>query len=192
MSIGLAIENTLFLLFGIIFVGVSLGFIIQLIASILVNILGVTITNFLFTKLTFIGVIHHELSHAFVAFITGAKVKKIELFTMFHKDRLGSVQFVPRGPFFIQSIQVVLTSIAPMIFGLMSLYYLSSIEIDSNIWLFLFIWYLRLSILIHTTMSGQDIKICFKGLPVVILLLIVFFTVSGIDLLASVGTFLCI
>lgn len=190
MSIGLAIENTLFLLFGIIFVGISLGFMIQLIASVLVNILGVTVTNFLLTKLTFIGVIHHELSHAFVAFLTGAKVKKIELFTMFHKDRLGSVQFVPRGPFLLQSLQVVLTSIAPMIFGLISLYYLSNVEIGSNIGLLVFIWYLRLSILIHTTMSSQDVKICFKGLPVVIFILIVFFTVSGLDLLVPVGTFL--
>lgn len=190
MGIGLAIENTFLLLFGIILIGISLGFMVQLIASILVNILGVSITNFLLTKLTFIGVIHHELSHAFVAFITGAKVKKIELFTMFHKDRLGSVQFVPRGPFLLQSIQVVLTSIAPMIFGLISLYYLSNVEIGSNIWLFIFVWYFRLSILIHTTMSTQDIKICFKGLPVVIFLLIVFFTVSGIDLLVPVGTFL--
>lgn len=190
MGIGLAIENTFLLLFGIILIGISLNFIIQLIASILVNILGISVTNFLLTKLTFIGVIHHELSHAFVAFITGAKVKKIELFTMFHKDRLGSVQFVPRGPFLLQSIQVVLTSIAPMIFGLISLYYLSNVEIGSNIGLFIFIWYIRLSILIHTTMSTQDIKICFKGLPVVTFLLIVFFTVSGIDLLVPVGTFL--
>lgn len=190
MDIGLAIENTFLLLFGIILIGISLNFIIQLIASILVNILGISVTNFLLTKLTFIGVIHHELSHAFVAFITGAKVKKIELFTMFHKDRLGSVQFVPRGPFLLQSIQVVLTSIAPMIFGLISLYYLSNVEIGSNIGLFIFIWYIRLSILIHTTMSTQDIKICFKGLPVVTFLLIVFFTVSGIDLLVPVGTFL--
>lgn len=190
MGIGLAIENTFLLLFGLIVIGISLNFIIQLIASILVNILGISVTNFLLTKLTFIGVIHHELSHAFVAFITGAKIKKIELFTMFHKDRLGSVQFVPRGPFLLQSIQVVLTSIAPMIFGLISLYYLSNVGIGSNIGLFIFIWYTRLSILIHTTMSSQDVKICFKGLPVVIFILIVFFTVSGLDLLEPVGTFL--
>lgn len=62
------------------------------------------------TRLTYIGVIHHELSHAFLAILTGAKVLKISLAKKgtVHNGQLGSVTFAPRGPKVIRNIQCTL------------------------------------------------------------------------------------
>lgn len=182
-EIGLAsaILNSVLLISGIIIVGLLLNSVVQFISKILVTFVGINITHFLLTKLTFIGVIHHELSHAITALLTGAKVKRIELFTMFKADRLGSVQFIPRGSLVLQGVQVVFTSIAPMVYGFISLFFLFSVSTD-NMLLIVLLWYLRISILIHATMSPQDIHICLTGLPIVIFILIVFFFVTGIDL----------
>ena len=51
-----------------------------------------------FAVLTFIGIAHHELSHAVVALLTGAKVNSIVLFRLKAKNgNLGEVKITPRG-----------------------------------------------------------------------------------------------
>lgn len=133
-------------------------------------------------NLTFIGVFHHELSHALLALLTGAKINSITLFRLSHKDgKLGEVKFTPRGLGITQAFQVVLTSIAPMLMGTLSLWLLllhaipSAVESKSVIPATV-LGYLAFSIFIHMSLSSQDIKnILRKIIYLLIFLFIVFF-----------------
>jgi hypothetical protein len=117
--------------------------------------------------LTFPGVIHHELSHAILAFFTGAKITELKLFWPDKKTgTLGQVSFVPRGVFIFRCIQMTLASSAPVILGSLTSYIL--IEVirsgDYPIYITAIIVYLIFSILIHAYMSIADVKIMLKGI----------------------------
>lgn len=147
------------------------------------------VTVFLVTRcgrwlinVTFLGVFHHELSHALFAVLTGAKINSITLFRISHKDgKLGEVKFTPRGLGVTQAVQVVLTSIAPMITGALSLWGLFGYVIpwagrEYGIWASVLLGYLAFSIFMHMSLSGQDIKNIFsKILYLFPILFIVFF-----------------
>lgn len=131
---------------------------------------------------TFLGVFHHELSHALFALLTGAKINSITLFRISHKDgKLGEVKFTPRGLGITQAVQVVLASIAPMITGALSLWGLVGFAIpwagrEHGIWASILLSYLAFSIFMHMSLSGQDIKNIFsKFLYLFPILFIVFF-----------------
>ena len=131
---------------------------------------------------TFLGVFHHELSHALFALLTGAKINSITLFRISHKDgKLGEVKFTPRGLGITQAVQVVLTSIAPMITGVLSLWGLIGYAIpwagrEHGVWVSILLSYLAFSIFMHMSLSGQDIKNIFsKFLYLFPILFIVFF-----------------
>lgn len=131
---------------------------------------------------TFLGVFHHELSHALFALLTGAEINSITLFRISHKDgKLGEVKFTPRGLGITQAVQVVLTSIAPMITGVLSLWGLIGYAIpwagrEHGIWASILLSYLAFSIFMHMSLSGQDIKNIFsKFLYLFPILFIVFF-----------------
>ena len=72
------------------------------------------------TRWTAIGVIHHELSHLLVAFITGACIDGVQLYNFRRKEGeevLGYVNYTPRGFFLMRTIQKALIGIAPGILG---------------------------------------------------------------------------
>ncbi|MDO4167970.1 MAG: hypothetical protein Q4D32_11265, partial [Eubacteriales bacterium] len=83
--------------------------VIFIIYSMIAAFLGSRITYILFNRIAFVGVFHHERSHALLATITGAKVKKI---VFFHPqgDRLGYVEYSTRGNIILRSIQNTMTS----------------------------------------------------------------------------------
>ena len=84
--------TALILTFAIPGAGVVIEQFVKLLYSVTAAFLGDSFTYFIFNRLTFIGVFHHELSHALLATVTGAKVTKI---VFFHPDgdRLGYVTY---------------------------------------------------------------------------------------------------
>ena len=93
-------------------VGMLIEFITMEITRGLAKHMGVSTALFIMNGLTFVGTIHHELSHALYALITGAKVTNVEVFKP-KDDRLGCVEFIPRGNWFTKALQMTLSGIAP-------------------------------------------------------------------------------
>lgn len=134
-------------------------------------------------RLTFPGVIHHECAHALFVVLTGAKIQDVELFHP-QNDRLGSVTWYAKSVFpGAQSIQCTLVSVAPVILGILDfcLLYAFLLPRCTQVWQTILVVYLMLSIFFHATMSSQDIRIAWKGLPVCALILLVVFFVTGFD-----------
>ncbi len=120
--------------------------------------------------LTFPGVVVHEISHALMAVLTGAKIVEFRPFWPDkEKGELGHVTITPRGNFLIRSIQSTFSSSAPVIFGLFTtaglIYVVNTAELPTQINVALY--YLVFSIIIHSTMSIQDIKVMLRGIWVI-------------------------
>ncbi|MDE7422138.1 MAG: M50 family metallopeptidase [Lachnospiraceae bacterium] len=169
----------------ILLLGICLGFFFSFLRNFAAkhNPLGANLINYI----TFVGVMHHELSHALLAFLSGAKVTEIKLFRIHHKDgALGYVAYAPRGNFILQSIQKVATSIAPIICGFISSYllwlYVRPVAME-NIWSICLFYYVLVSIILHMSLSKQDIKVMKGGLLVVIALMTILFYFLKLDLL---------
>lgn len=137
-------------------------------------------------KLTFLGVIHHELAHAIVFFLTGAKVIKIQLFTLDSRSgHLGQVQVIHRGSLFLRNIQRTLGAVAPVFLGIADIAMILSIVKNYELfgWLDTFLYYLALSIFIHMDLSKEDIKVALKGLPITyIVLVFIIFVVKVVEM----------
>lgn len=141
----------------------------------------------LFAILTFPGIMHHELSHALLAFITGAKISSITLFRLKAKNgNLGEVKFVPRGFRVIKAIQVGMTSVAPMLLGTISLFCLITLVNPLlSSWKLALMIYLEFTIFINMSLSKQDIKnICIQSFWL-FLILYILFLVFKVDLLTE-------
>ena len=132
--------------------------------------------------LTIPGVFHHELSHAALAFLTGARIGHIHLFKPDEGEgSLGSVSFAPRGPAPLQAIQMFFTSIAPVPCGIATCWIIQHfILVKPELTLIQNITfrYLILSIIIHANMSVQDLVTMARGFPLVFIMifLIAYFT----------------
>lgn len=153
--------------------GFLIGGILRLLYRLVAGFAGNRIAYFIFNRLTFIGVFHHELSHAVLATITGAQVTKI---VFFHPegDRLGYVQYVARGNVLARSVQQTMTSIAPVFCGAITAgclgHYLAGASLP--VWEMCLLWYVEISVVLHMTMSTQDFKVMWKGIPAVYLLVL--------------------
>ncbi|XME04571.1 hypothetical protein QYZ88_018950 (plasmid) [Lachnospiraceae bacterium C1.1] len=125
--------------------------------------------------LTYFGTVHHELAHALFAFVTGAKVLRINLIP--RGTKLGSVEFETRGNIFFKSIQLSLSAIAPVIFGAVSMFIMiyAILPKCSLAWHYILFVYIFISIFFHMTMSTQDINNFLKGFPICLLILFVIF-----------------
>ncbi len=148
-----------------------IGFIVNFISSmVLRKLLGfISRTGklylFVVNRLTFPGVMYHELSHALFAFITGAKVNEIKLYQK--KDgHLGYVKYTPQGILPIRSVQMAFTSCAPVLMGI-----ILEMIIMGIFYSFHFVpkmtkvvlAYLFISVLLHMDMSKEDVKSYIKG-----------------------------
>ena len=138
--------------------------------------IGPKFSGFIDSKITFIGVIHHELSHMLLAIITGAKVKNFSLFRL-SGSNLGEVNIAQRGPFIIRKIQQSLTAVAPVICGAVSIYLLyvfqlNTLEFGLNTGNIISI-IIAMHIGYHMTLSKQDVKVAFGGIIVTTLILFI-------------------
>lgn len=166
------------------------GFLITLAKKALLYLLGMVFDAdtiwLIANRLTFPGVIHHECAHALFVVLTGAKIGHIELFHQ-RNDQLGCVTWYPRAIFSgAKSIQCTLVSVAPVILGVLDVYLMYAFLLPrcAQIWQLVLVVYLMLSIFFHATMSRQDIRIAWQGLPVCTLILFVLFFVSGWNIAA--------
>ncbi|MCR4793247.1 MAG: hypothetical protein K5871_10880 [Lachnospiraceae bacterium] len=131
---------------------------------------------FFYNFLTIPGVVYHELSHALMAVITGARVDSVSLFEP-KDNQLGEVIFTPRGTVIMQAIQMSLVSCAPVITGIAGLtwsfYYVLNHPMSA--WKWILMGYLMLCVFMHMTMSMQDIINYLKGIPAFLILFFLFF-----------------
>lgn len=165
-------------------VGLLVEWIGNVIAGILAAFLGGRTAFFIRNRLTFVGTMHHELAHALFAVISGAKVTKVELFHV-RGEQLGCVEFYPRGNAFTKSLQMTLSSIAPVVCGtgsLCVLYWLWRYQCV-ELWQDILLVYLGVSIFFHMNMSTQDIKNAWRGMPFTILLCYIIFFITKINML---------
>lgn len=178
------LKSSLILTFAIPTFGLILGLILKTIYKKLAQSIGYKKAHFIFNRLSFVGVFHHELSHALLATITGAKVTKIVFFKP-EGDRLGYVEYKTRGNIIFKSIQNALSSIAPVLCGCLSLFGLFKLITLCSlpIWALILVIYAMISIVLHMTMSGQDFKTMWKGVPVVTLILFLLCTIFKIVLI---------
>lgn len=75
---------------------------------------GTKTARFYDTRVTAIGVIHHELSHLLVAIFTGARIDGVKLYKIFQKqddEVLGYVNYTPRGLYPFRCIQQTLIAL---------------------------------------------------------------------------------
>ena len=114
----LALAGTIMIPLIIIFVGKTLDFIIKVLSKSVSILFGNKVSYNLLFYWTFIGVIHHELSHALFGFLSGARIIEMNLYKPNKKTgELGHVVSVPRGNIFFQGLQKALVSIAPVVMG---------------------------------------------------------------------------
>ncbi|MBO5620102.1 MAG: hypothetical protein J5959_00560 [Butyrivibrio sp.] len=145
---------------------------------------AMTIVNWL----TIPGVIHHEISHAFLAIVTGAVVTE---FRPFWPDRttgsLGHVNFMTRGSLLVRSIQYTLTSAAPVMMGtITSLILFALARKTLPITTLIILIYLIFSILIHSSMSFADVKVMLRGIWVLYIGLLIFCIHADLDIVQFV------
>lgn len=136
----------------------------QLEYKILSKIMSISTASIVINRLTFPGVITHELAHALFAFISGAKVISIHIFSIFKGDTLGYVEYAPRGGVIRRNFQIFFTSLAPVIINIGLCILTGYLALKFNIWYsYLILGYLFISFLNHASMSTQDLKLYFKG-----------------------------
>lgn len=177
---GAQLQQTVYILIGVLAIAVAASLIrsytVRSIAS--VNRVMAILVD---TKLTFIGVIHHELSHAIMAAITGAKIVSIKLFKLSSLDgSLGSVAYRPRGPKLIRLIQHGFAGTAPVTCGMVTLALIYSNLIvwgDYTNWQMWLGVFLVMQITYHMTLSKSDIVSSVLGIPIIC---IIVYVVSGI------------
>lgn len=122
--------------------------------------LGKKLAIFVLNYGTFIGTIHHELSHAIFALLTGAKIISVKLFTI-NKYKLGSVTYKLRGGIVSKAIQQTITSMAPLITAIPTSYLLYRYVYSNtdNRVVQAIIIYIIVSVVLQSPMSNQDIKV---------------------------------
>lgn len=184
-NITIAIINTLLCITTVPCLGILLNCINNGILSLVYHCFGNLGVKLIGNWLTFVGVIHHELSHALAAIITGAKIVSVDLFKP-SGNTLGNVVFQPRGNILLQSIQVSISAIAPVFSGIFSVYILlfKVLAMCNNLGQRLLVIYFAVSILLHSTMSGQDIKIALKGLPICALIIFIIMLITKFNIFA--------
>lgn len=159
---------------SVIIIGIICNYLEQLQIRLVSKYVGQTFAIFIFNRVLFIGTVIHELSHAFFAWISGAKVTKVRCLTLFSKDTLGYCEFIPRGNIFVKSFQLAFASCAPTVTGCFILYLCSRYFTSFSSLGKVIIFYVGLSVLNHMSMSSQDVKNYIKGSICMYIIIFVF------------------
>lgn len=151
-----------------------IGKVIEFLSGVMISLLaiplGPTAAFYMGNYLTFIGTVHHEFSHALVALLTGARVTRISLIPQ--GMQLGCVEFKTSPNPVLRAVQLVLTSAAPVICGAASLFLMHNylLAYCREGWQAAVYWYVFISIFVHMSLSGQDIRNILRGSPVCLLI----------------------
>lgn len=139
----------------------------RFIYNIMEKLFGYKVTDFIFTKLTVIGIIHHEMSHLIIGLLLGCKLLNKKLYNESSSTSryLGYIEFLMSRNVFVNSIQCYLVPTAPLVIGVFSLLSLSYILVSFDLIIFvsILIKFVMISIFLHMFMSVQDIKIMFDS-----------------------------
>ncbi|MBR3575037.1 MAG: hypothetical protein IKN97_07705 [Lachnospiraceae bacterium] len=168
---GMSLLNALVICLALPLIGIAVEFVC---AHLIRKLMPAGAYFLVYNYLTIPGVMWHELSHALFAFVTLAKVNKIELFKP-RNGSLGRVNFTPRGPYLLRCLQLSLASCAPVITGMLAVFgYMHLIGSYSfSLPVHILLGYLIICIVLHMTMSGADLKLYFKGILVFFILFFV-------------------
>ena len=180
----LSVILTCFSLFFVIFVGLILSFFEKIELGFLKKIFGLKAALFFHNYFTFAGTIIHELSHAALCILTGAKLKEICIFEE-NPERLGHISYCNRGPFFIRAFQDALIASAPTFLGIFLFYFLFH-KLFSEILLFYqkaIIIYLLISLVNHSSMSLVDTKAYIKSCWILIFPFFITFFITSVQIL---------
>jgi hypothetical protein len=153
--------------FIIIAVGLAINLLGEALATLLSFFTGEWFAFVLVNYVFFPGVMLHELSHALMAVLTGARVTELALFKR-EGNSLGHVNYVGRGNAVMLALQCLLTSSAPMYIGGLIVYlcWHFGFEVKGvDLWLKILLGYIGVSMFYHMTMSTEDIKVYVKGIP---------------------------
>ncbi|WP_290760699.1 hypothetical protein [Fibrobacter sp. UBA4297] len=165
------------LILSLVVIGILLNLVERLEFAFFCYFFGYKAAFYLVNHVTIPGTILHELSHALLATITGAKVNEVSFFDR-DKNSLGHVTYQAKGPFFLQAVQHSLTACAPVIVGLASFALVSYFLLTTKggFWTQTLLIYLGISIINHSSMSIADLKLYFKGVwaPAIPLFVIIF------------------
>lgn len=137
--------------------------------------------------LTYPGVVYHELSHALFAVLTGAKVHSISLRRRPSADGsgrvLGSVSFSSRGNRVAQAVQRAVTGIAPLVTGVAAMVFITRVLLPActEVWQQALAGYLFLCVLLHTSLSREDLRRIREGAPIVLAVLFIVFLFAPFD-----------
>lgn len=125
------------------------------------KLFGYKVTDFIFTKLTIVGIIHHELSHLVLGLLLGCRLLDRKLYNKSSSRYLGYIEFSMSRNIFINSIQCYLVPTAPFVLGVFSLLSLSYILISFDLIVFvsISIKIVMISIFLHMFMSVPDINV---------------------------------
>lgn len=131
--------------------------------NIMEKLFGYKVTDFIFTKLTIVGIIHHELSHLVLGLLLGCRLLDRKLYNKSSNSSkyLGYIDFQMSDNIVINSIQCYLVPSAPFVFGVFSLLSLSYILISFDLIVFvsILIKIVMISIFLHMFMSVPDINV---------------------------------
>ena len=178
-NIQTALMNTVVIFLFLFFFGLMIHVAKTGIHGLLAAILGAKPAFVFVNYLTYPGTIHHELAHALLALVTGAKVTGICLVP--RGNTLGSVQMVPRGGVILRSVQNLMSAIAPVLCGCITLYcmFIYGWPLCTQYWHMALFFYLFFSLLLHMDLSAADIKVALSGLPVCAVIVFIILLVSG-------------
>lgn len=173
--------ETLLVLLLLFAIGVIISGVSGMVGRIIAGLIGGRAAFIFRNNLTWPGTVHHEFSHALLAFITGAKVRKISLIP--HGQALGQVEYSPRGGRVIQSIQMSLSSIAPILCGMVTetLLVVKVLPLCDTWWKYAILAYFVISIILHMTLSREDLINLRNGIiPTVFVLYCVFLIIGAV------------
>lgn len=161
----LAFGTSLKFTVGVVLVSGVVSFIKSMILQFIGSNFGGWIIVLFDQYLTLPGVLIHELSHAFGAILTGAKVVHFTIIK--HGDALGSVQVAFTSSLILGSIQRFVVAVAPILIGgLLTFLIYTRMAGHHNFWSIYFL----VCIIAHMDLSSQDVRVLLPGLPVVILI----------------------
>jgi hypothetical protein len=155
---------------SVIFIGYIINKLEQIEMFLLSKWFGYKAANIICNYITFPGIIIHELSHALLAILTGAKIKEIKLIEFNTNGRLGHVVYYLCGNKIQHAIQHSITSCAPVLTGILIEYVIWKVvfNVALPVWSIILLIYVSISVFNHMSMSKEDVKNYCRGLWVLL------------------------